>query len=328
VRAVRFARLGAAAEVLEVDAAEAPRAGAGQALVRMRLAAVNPADLLLTQGRYGRPPALPAVPGVEGVGTVEALGPGVAGPAVGTRVALQGHIGTWQEILACDARCLLPVPLDVPDAAAAQFANPFSAAVMLEDALTLAPGAWIAQSAAASALGRAIVQMARAKGCRTVNLVRRAEQADELKAIGAEHVIVGGEDVPARIRAIVGEAGVAAALDAVGGQTGTDLVKALAPGGTLLVHGVLDGRPIEVHPGWLLAKEAAVRGFWVSRWLERAAPERRAAVATEVFRLLADGALSLPVDATYPLEAVREAVAHAERSGRHGKVLLTMEGPG
>jgi NADPH:quinone reductase-like Zn-dependent oxidoreductase len=90
----------------------------------------------------------------------------------------------------------------------------------------------------------------------------------------------------------------------------------------MLVHGVLDGRSLAVHPGWLLAKGASIRGFWLRHWFAANSVERWREVAGTLLARLAEGTITLPVEATYPLEDVCAAVARAEGSGRHGKVLL------
>lgn len=215
------------------------------------------------------------------------------------------------------------MPDAVADAGAAQLvANPFAAWLMLIEELALPPGAWLAQSAASSALGRLVIQLARLRGIRTINLVRRREQIATVRSWGGDEVICTvDDDAVDRIRAITGGAGVAAALDAVGGATGTELAKVLGQGGVMLVHGVLDGRSISVHPGWLLSKGAALRGFWLRHWFARTTPARWCAVAKDLLALIA-GTTTLPVEATYPLAEVRAAVARAESSGRYGKVMI------
>jgi NADPH:quinone reductase-like Zn-dependent oxidoreductase len=323
-RAVLIDGPGEAAEVLRLAEVPRPVPGPGQVLVRLKRRPINPADLLFIAGRYGGKPTYPATPGGEGMGEIAALGEGVTTPAVGTRVVPLDARATWQDYIVHDARAVLPVRDGIDDASAAQLvANPLAAWVMLTEELRLRPGDWLAQSAASSALGRLVIQLAKARGIRTVNLVRRREQLDRVRAWGGDEAIcTADDDAVERIRAITGGVGVAAALDAVGGPTGSVLVKSLGRGGIMLVHGVLDGRSIAVHPGWLLAKGASVRGFWLRHWFAANPVERWREIAGDLLARLEDLTITLPVEATYPLEDVRAAVAHAEGSGRHGKVLL------
>ena len=166
------------------------------------------------------------------MGEVQALGPGVDSVPVGRRVVPLGvSPGTWAELMVVPAARLLPVPDGVSDEAAAQLVvNPLSAWVLVVDELDLQPGEWLLQNAAGSTLGRVVIQLARARGFRTINVVRRAEQGEELLALGADEVIVTDhEDVEERVREITAGEGVGKAIDAVGGELAGRIAAALAP---------------------------------------------------------------------------------------------------
>ncbi|WP_374442192.1 zinc-dependent alcohol dehydrogenase family protein, partial [Stella sp.] len=285
---------------------------------------INPADLLTVRGLYGTRPRLPAVPGYEGVGVVEALGAGVAAPAVGTRVVPLASDGTWQEVAIAKAAALLPVPDAIPDTAAAQFVvNPLTALAMVEEELATGRDDWLVQTAAGSTLGRIVLQLARLAGFRTINLVRRQEQAAELEALGADLVIAADDPDPAaRVAAATGGRPVLRAIDAAGGEMGATALSLLGPGGTMLSFGMMSGRPIPVDPGLLVFRDLAIRGFWLTNWMRRAGNDRRRALVGRLTERMEQGLLVPPVWATYPLARIAEAVAAAERPGRAGKVLL------
>ena len=325
-RAVRFAAFGEPADVLTTQDVPTPSPGPGEVLLRMRARPVNPSDLSVVRGRYGELPPLPATPGLEGVGEIEALGAGVDGPAVGRRVVPLGiGPGTWAERMTAPAAALVPVPDGVPDEAAAQLVvNPLSAWVLLTEELDVRPGEWLLQSAAGLTLGRVVLQIARARGVRTVNLVRRAEQADELRALGADEVVVGdGPDAVERIREVTGGEGVPKAMDAVGGAVGATCAAALAPRGTLVAYGRLSQEPLPLDTGLQIFRGTTVRGFWLTRWFQESAPAHVSQTIGAVLDRMAAGAIDPPVEARYDLGDVRAAVAHAERRGRSGKVILT-----
>ena len=186
MRAIRFHQFGPPAEVLHLEDVPDEEPGPGQVRLRLTHRSINPSDLLTISGHYGRLPRLPATPGLEGVGRVEALGEGVAGWRAGDRAIPLGAAGTWRESVIVNSAQLLPVPDAVGDETAAQFVvNPITAWVMLEQELALRPGDWLAQTAAGSTLGRLVIQLAQLRGYRTVNFVRRPEQADELQAAAA-----------------------------------------------------------------------------------------------------------------------------------------------
>ncbi|HEX8559749.1 MAG TPA: zinc-dependent alcohol dehydrogenase family protein [Pyrinomonadaceae bacterium] len=321
---VRFHEFGEPAEVLRVEEVERPAPGAGQALVRMRARPVNPSDLLTVRGLYGLLPTPPATPGLEGMGEVAEVGEGVTRLSAGQRVIPLGVSGTWAEYVVAPAAQLIPVPDAVGDRAAAQFVvNPLTAWIMMVEELALGPGEWLVQTAAGSTLGRVVLQIARLRGFKTINVVRRRAQAEELKALGADEVVcTDEEDVPRRVREITGGAGATKAIDAVGGETGAAVLRSLGRGGVMLVYGLLSGQPLPVDAGGMIFNSTTVRGFWLGEWRRSAPPERQQATVAQMLRAMATNEIAPPVEAEYPLAEVLAAVEHSERPGRSGKVLL------
>ncbi len=324
MQSVRFHEFGDPAEVLRVEEVERPAPGAGQVLVKMRARPINPSDLLTVRGLYGSLPVPPATPGLEGMGEVAELGEGVTHLRAGQRVIPLGVAGTWQEFIVAPAAQLIPVPDAVSDQTAAQFVvNPLTAWIMTVEELSLQPGEWLLQTAAGSTLGRVVLQIAKRRGFKTINVVRRRRQAEELKALGADEVIcTDEEDIPERVREITGREGLTKAIDAVGGETGAAVMRALGRGGVMLVYGLLSGEPTPVDGGRMIFNSTTLRGFWLGEWMRSAPPERRQAVTAEMLRSMAASEIVPPVEAEYPLTEVRAAVEHSERQGRSGKVLL------
>ena len=326
MKAVVFARYGDPAEVLEVRDVPVPQPRRGEVRVRMIASPVNPSDLLFVEGRYGLKRELPATPGFEGVGVVESSGGGVLGwLRRGKRVCvINDRTGDWQEYAVVPARQVVPVPADVPDdQAAAFFVNPATALVMTRHVLRVPPGAWLLQSAAGGALGRMVIRLGKLHGFRTLNVVRRPEQAEELKRLGADAVISGPEEsIPERVREATGGAGVRYAIDPVGGATGSAVVASLAPGGRALLYGLLSGQPVSVDPRAMISGGLRVEGFWLSDWTKRQGVLTLLRLFRQVGRLMRGGTLTTEVGATYPLDQVREAVRHAAQPGRDGKVML------
>ncbi len=321
---IRFDRFGEPTEVLQLEARPKPAPAAGEVLVGLRARPIHPSDLLTVRGRYGSLPALPATPGVEGAGVIEVVGPEVQGWQAGQRVISLGTPGTWQEYLIAPANRLIPIPDPLSDRAAAQFAiNPLTAWIMTVEELDLQPGQWLLQTAAGSTVGRLVLQIAKVRGFKTINVVRRREQAAELKALGADEVVcTDDEDWVARVMAITGEAGVPAAVDAVGGQTGAGAAWALGQHGLMLLYGLLSGQAIPIDGGRMLFQGSAIRGFWLQDWFRTTPAEKQRAVFAGLLERMAGGEIAPPVEAEYPLKDVVQAVQHAERPGRQGKILL------
>ena len=321
---VRFYEFGNPSDVLRVEEVPQPEPEANQVLVRLRARSINPSDLLTVRGSYGALPKLPATPGLEGMGEVATVGDEVKHLRPGQRVIPLGAPGTWQEYILATSAQLIPVPDSVSDQTAAQFVvNPLTAWIMTVEELSLKSGEWLLQTAAGSTLGRVVLQIAALRGFRTINVVRRREQVEELKALGADEVIcTDDEEIAERVKEIAGKVGVSKAIDAVGGQTGAAVMNALGRNGLMLVYGSLSMQPMAVDVGRMIFTTATLRGFWLSEWLRSAAPERQQAVTAEMLRAMATNEIVPPVEAEYALADVLAAVKHAERPGRSGKVLL------
>ncbi len=328
MKAIRFRRFGNPEDVLEIQDLPVPQPGPGQVRVRMIASPVNPSDLLVVRGQYGKLPPLPATPGFEGVGVVEAAGRGLLGRLrLGKRVAvLNGEGGNWQEQVIIPARQAVPVPPAIPDDQAASFfVNPASALIMTQFLLRVPAGSWLLQTAAGSALGRMVVRLGKTAGFRTINAVRRREQVEELLRLGGDAVVCTAEEsLDEQVRKITGGAGVPFALDAVGGATGSAALRCLAPGGRLVVYGTLSGEPLTVEPRVLMTGDRHIEAFWLSNWVRRQRPLTMLRLFRRIRRLMAAGVLTTPVAASFPLTEFQAAVRRAEAPARDGKILLKM----
>ncbi len=309
----------------ELIESEAPEAGAGQVLVALEAAPINPSDLLLISGRYGYRPALPAPLGAEGVGRIVAVGPGVDPVRIGERVLIIPTLehGTWQDQTVIDEGSAIPVD---PAADALQLAmlgiNPLTADLLLRRFVELPPGAWVGQTGANSAVGRYVIALAKQAGVRTLNVVRRPEAAAELLELGADAVVISGPDLGEQLEKALGDERISLLLDAVAGDVVTELSSWLVDGGTLVSYGGMSGDPVVVSPPDLIFRDVHVRGFWLKHWLETTPRREIAAAYARLASLIAEGVLRAPVAATYPLEQYRDAVAHAVQTGHAGKVLF------
>jgi trans-2-enoyl-CoA reductase len=300
---------------------------AGEALVHMEYAPINPADINVLEGRYGQLPALPCVAGHEGVGRVIALGEGGDASAstrfLGQRVLLPPGFGAWRAFGVARISELVGVPEAVPAQQAAMLRiNPATAFCMLRNFATLRPGDWLVQNAANSGVGRSVIQIAKALGLRTVNIVRRPGLEAELRAAGADVVLEEGNGLAQRIAAAVEGAPLWLGLNAVGGASALALAKVLAPSGTLVTYGAMAKQPLTIPNGLLIFKDLILRGFWISQWYRRATAAEVAALFAQLLEWAAAGVLHTPVEAVYPLSEINAALGHAQRGERSGKVLL------
>lgn len=310
-------------DVIEPVAFEPPPLEAGQALVEVVAAPINPSDLLTLTGEYGRLPPLPAIGGREGAGRVAELGPDATGPAVGQLVLLPPGGGTWSTHVVADAARLVPLPNEAdPLQLAMMTINPPTASLLLSEFVPLNPGDWVIQNAANSAVGLYLVQLARARGYRTVNVVRRDGAAAVVDEAGGDAVLVDGEDLRHRVAEATGDAEIRLGIDAVGGTATGRLARCLAESTTLVNYGRMSGEPCEIPADAFVFRDLTLRGFWLARWYEQAPEQRRRAVVGEIARLIATGVLRAPIEATFDVSEIKAAVALAASGERSGKVLV------
>jgi NADPH2:quinone reductase len=248
----------------------------------------------------------------------------------GRRVAvLNSGGGNWQEYVVIPARQAVPVPAELSDEQAATFfVNPASALVMTRRVLQVPPGAWLLQTAAGSTLGRMVIRLGQRFGFRTLNVVRRREQAEELLRLGGTAAVAtNDESLAERVAALTGGEGVSYALDAVGGATGSDVVRLLSRGGRLLVYGTLAGEPLSVDPRTLMVGQKRIEGFWLSEWVRAQKPWTMLLLFRRIGKLMRGGVLLSEVGKTFPLTDIHAAVRQAALPGRQGKVLLRIGEP-
>jgi NADPH2:quinone reductase len=329
MKAIFCDRWGDPEEVLQVRDVPEPTPGRGEVRVRMIASPINPSDLLMVRGQYGRQPPLPATPGFEGVGVVESGSGLLARRVMGRRVAvLNSGDGNWKEHVVIPARQAVPVPKELTDEQAATFfINPASALVMTRYVLEVPAGAWLLQTAAGSTLGRMVVRLGQRYGFRTLNVVRRREQAEELLRLGGTAAIAtNDESLSQRVQALTGGEGVPYALDAVGGATGSEVVGALGRGGRMLVYGTLAGEPMSIDPRTLMVGQKRIEGFWLSEWVRAQKPWTMLLLFRRIGKLLRAGVLVSEVGKSFALTDIHAAVRQAALPGRQGKVLLRISG--
>lgn len=334
MQSVIFREFGEPADVLTTADVPVPEPGMNEVRVRMIASPVNPSDLMTVRGVYGRKPTLPATPGYEGVGVVEAAGKGLLGSFMkGKRVAALNRAGgNWAESVILPANQVVPLSSKLSDEQAATFfVNPATAFVMTQRVLSVTKGQWLMQSAAGSQLGRMVIRLGKEFGFKTLNVVRRAEQAEELKRLGADEVLVfnesqadAGEQLREEVLKLTNNQGVPAAIDPVGGMTGSALAGCLSPGGRLLVYGTLSAEPLTFSSRVLMTGMSSVEGFWLAVWMQRLSLLQRLGVVRKVSSLIQKGVLSSEIGDVFSLDQIADAVRKSEEVGRGGKVLLKM----
>lgn len=327
MKVVRYDRYGAPKDVLTIADEATPAPGPNDVSIRVEAAPVHIADLKCITGEPNfRMFPLPAIPGFEGIGRIQRVGAAVTRFSEGDRVFLPIACGAWREEVVADATDLMAAPEG--DAVQLSFLpiNPPTSYLMLNDYGDLQPGDWLIQNAANSSCGVYLIKLAKMRGIKTVNVVRRKSLAPHLVEEGADVVLVDGPDLADRVREATGGAAIRLGIDAVAGDATTRLGESLADGGTVLCYGMLSGEPCKLPPDMVFLRDIHLRGFYTVRQFMQHTPEEVSQMYTDLANMVAEGALSARIAATFSLDEVHDACALAGKVGddRDGKVVITM----
>ncbi len=305
-----------------------PEPAASEVRVEVLASPINPSDVLTLTGEYGVLPDLPAVGGSEGVGRIVALGQGVTQLRLGDVVMLPPGSGTWRSHMNAEAAGLIRLPGDADPVQLSMITvNPPTASLLLSEFVDLEPGDWVIQNAANSAVGGYLVQLARIRGIRTVNVVRRESAVDEVRELGGDVCLVDGPGLARRISVASDGADIRLAVDAVAGSATRRLASAVAKGATVVNYGAMSGEPCSIPSRSLVFSSVTLTGFWLGRWFQTSSREARAAMFEEIARLVSSGELKANVAATYDVNEIREAVEHAASGERNGKIVIVPSHP-
>ena len=323
IKAIVYEAHGKPTEVLSLEEQPRPSLAPDEALVRVKAAPINPADLNQIEGKYPIRALLPATPGFEGAGVIEEVGGAVKDYAPGQLVILPHNLGTWREAVAVKASQLTVVPNEIePEQTAMLKINPITAWRLLHDFVRLEPGDWVIQNAANSAVGRAVIAIGRDLGLRTLSLVRRVELIEELRREGGDVVLLDNEGAREAATEATNRAAIRLGINQVGGDSALRLAKMVAPEAVIVTIGAMSLQPLRLPNGLLIFKNLHFTGFWVNKWYEKATPAERAETFDHIFDLARRQLLQTKIERAYSLGEFAEAIARAEQSQRAGKIIF------
>jgi NADPH:quinone reductase-like Zn-dependent oxidoreductase len=321
MQAIQLQAFGKPAEVVKlVEVTDVGAPAPDEVVITLEATPINPTDLMIIAGRYGFLPQLPHILGIEGVGRVAAVGKGVKHVKEGDRTLVPMLEPAWTERVKTNASWLRPLPKGDPNQLAMLGVNPATAYLLLTDFVKLKPGDWVIQNGANSATGRAVIPVAKSLGIRTVNVVRRPELVDEIKALGGDVVLVDGPDLAKQVAAETGKAKIGLALDMVADSATLNLMNALANDGVVVTYSAMSGKPLIGSAPHMIFRNLSIRGFWLFTWYKTATPEKMVAMYDHLAGLVASGAIAAPIAAVQSYDQFAQGLAAAAKFS--GKVIL------
>jgi len=310
---------------LRIEDIPPPALGAGQVRVGIRVASINPPDVLMPQGKYQVKPSVPFVPGVEGMGTVLELGDGVSDLAVGDRVMTYAGQGCFAEEVVVPRVRVERVPAGMDDLQASGFVLVYSTAYHgLTDCGRLQDGETLVVLGASGGIGLCAIQIAKGLGATVIAVASTPEKLAKCRANGADHLIDSSrENLTERIRHFTGGRGTDVTLDVVGGDVTEPALRAIAPYGRHLIAGYASGVIPQIKGNLVLLKQAQVIGVSYRLYLERT-PEKAAANVRRLCEMYEAGHLRSEVTMTFPFERVVDAIREVGERRAIGKVAVPL----
>ncbi|WP_237215404.1 quinone oxidoreductase family protein [Falsiroseomonas oryziterrae] len=309
-------------EALVWEEVPLPAPKPGEALVRHKAVGLNYIDVYFRTGLY-KAPALPATIGMEGAGVVEAVGEGVTHVAPGDRVAYAtAPIGAYAEARAIKADRLVKLPGSIADEqAAAMMLQGMTACFLLTRTYKVQPGQTILVHAAAGGVGLIMVQWARHLGATVIGCVSTEAKAELARAHGADHVVVGTDALPARVKEITGGAMLPVVFDSVGRDTFMTSLDCLAPFGMMVSYGNASG-PVSIADIGILAAKGSLYLTRPTLATYTAKREDLEACANALFDVVAKGVAKINVNQRFALKDAAEAHRALEARKTTGSTVL------
>lgn len=307
-----------------------PQPGKNEVLIRMAASPINPSDLGYLRGMGETKRPLPAVPGIEGSGVVVAGGPGILPRLlVGRRVACArkaNRDGAWAEYMVTSAMQCIPLQKSISlDLGSMLIVNTMTVVIFLE-MIKQGKHKAIVNTAAASQLGQMLVKLSHRHGFPLINIVRREEQAETLRALGARHVLVSAEsDFDRRLAALTRELHATLVLDAIGGGFTQRLIDASPDGSTLVFYSSLSGEPASIRPNSIYNHGRRVEGFFLAPWALKNGVLKILQVALRAQGLLRTDVGRITIHKRIPLAAAQEGLELYQNDMSAGKILFVME---
>ncbi len=279
---------------------------------------INPADLLLVEGRYATPPSsFPASIGAECIARVIKVGKKVIRFKIND-IAIPLTRNNWVQKIKVLENNLIKIKSNINLLQASMLkVNPATAYLMLNNYIKLKSGDSILQNAANSGVGSYIIQLAKHYKIKTYNIVRRKELINKLKKLGADKVLLDNNK-----HKKIKKLNVKLFIDAVGGHKVNNWAENIQDHGTIINYGLLSGKNIEIDTHKIIFKNISLKGFWLSLWLEKMSYKEKENLYTHLAELIIKKVLHTKVDKIYHISNLKKAVTKSNKFKRNGKIIV------
>lgn len=312
-------------DAISIEEIPDPIPEAGEVVIRVRAAALNFFDTLITRGKYQYKPEPPFSPSGEVAGVIESMGQGVTGLKPGDRVMATLGWGGAREKVVVKATAGIPLPDAVSDTVASGLSVTYGTAIHgLKDRAKLKPGETVAVLGASGGAGLAAVEIAHLMGARVIACASSSDKLEIARARGADVLVNYAEgDLKQALRDATGGVGVDVVYDCVGADYSEPALRALAWQGRFLVVGFAAGKIPKLPLNLLLLKGCdAIGVFWGEA--VRRDPEGHRANMMQVLDWVSSGSLTPHIHAVYPLEEIADAIRVLDRREATGKLVVAL----
>jgi NADPH2:quinone reductase len=308
---------------LQLADIEAPRAGPGEALVRIKAVALNFFDTLLIAGKYQHKPPFPFSPGAEFAGVVESVGSGVANVDPGDRVIGYNGWGAARELVSISMMRLVKIPKELDFERAAGLTVTYGTTLYaLRERAELKPGESLVVLGASGGTGLASIELGKLMGARVIACASTDNKLGFAREHGADETVnYDREDLRGALKRLGGEHGIDVVYDSVGGRYAEPALRSLAWLGRYLVVGFAAGEIPKIPLNLALLKSCDIRGVSWGAWTSREPGKQRGLMA-DILQWTAEGKLSAHVQAVYPLSEIAAALEVLAARKAMGKIVL------
>jgi len=299
----------------------------GEVWIQIKASPINPSDLAMLQGTYPHKKTYPFVPGLEASGIVVASGGGfMANFLLGKRVACSASEygdGTWAAFMKVKAgNCIPLIKALTFEEAASAIVNPMTALALIERVKQSGYNAFV-NTAAAGALGKMIIKLAKQENLVPINIVRRAEQVVELQNIGGEIVLDSSlSDFEKTLEESFAKQDPRIILDAIGGEFPNVLLSLAPAESTLVTYASLSKEFLHLHPAPIIRFGKKVEGFHLAQWSSKQSKLKLIKTTRKAQKLIADGTLASHIHQTFSLTKINASIAVYSKEMSKGKWVL------